>query len=94
MHISVNRNQSRQETAKAAYQLPAGKNPTYSGEVWVFAEQEGGEINEASYELLGKARELATQVNAKVGAVLVGQNNPKLPRVDLIWSRQSLHDSK
>ena len=69
-----------QETAKVAYQLPAGKNPTYSGEVWVFAEQEGGEINEASYELLGKARELATQVNTKVGAVLVGQNNPELPR--------------
>jgi electron transfer flavoprotein alpha subunit len=69
----------RQETAKVAYQLQAGKIPTYSGEVWVFAEQEGGEINEASYELLGKARELATQIKTKVGAVLVGQNNPELP---------------
>jgi len=53
-------------------------NPTYRGEVWVFAEREGGEINQASYELLGKARELATQVNTKVGAVLVGQNSLKL----------------
>ncbi len=68
-----------QETAKVTYSLPEGKNPTYSGEVWVFAEQEGGEINQASYELLGKARELATQVNTKVGAILVGQNDSKLP---------------
>lgn len=67
-----------QETAKATYQLPAGKNPTYPGEVWVFAEQEDGEINQASYELLGKAHELATQVNTKVGAVLVGQNSLEL----------------
>ena len=44
---------------------------------------EGGEINQVSYELLGKARELATQVNTKVGAILVGQNNPKLAK-DLI----------
>jgi len=46
----------------------------YSGEVWVFAEQGAGEINPVSYELLGKARELAAQVDAKVGAVLVGEN--------------------
>ena len=84
-----------QETAKVAYQLPAGKNPTYSGEVWVFAEQEGGEINEASYELLGKARELATQINTKVGAVLVGQNNPELPHSLISYGAdQSLHNSK
>lgn len=69
-----------QETAKVAYKLPAGKNPTYTGEVWVFAEQTGGEIDQASYELLGKARELAAQVNTKVGAVLVGQDGLKFTR--------------
>jgi electron transfer flavoprotein alpha subunit len=69
-----------QETAKATYQLPAGQRPTYPGEVWVFAEQEGGEIDDASYELLGKARQLAAQVNTKVGAVLVGRNDLKLQR--------------
>jgi len=69
-----------QETAKVAYQLPAGKNPTYPGEVWVFAEQEDSVISQASYELLGKACELAAQVNAKVGAVLVGQNSLKQSR--------------
>ncbi len=69
-----------QRTAKVAYQLPAGKNPAYTGDVWVFAEQEGGEINQASYELLGKAHELANQVKTKVGAILVGQNGLKLTR--------------
>ncbi|MGA9098982.1 MAG: FAD-binding protein [Methanotrichaceae archaeon] len=67
-----------QETVKAAYQLPAGKNPTYTGDVWVFAEREDGEISQASFELLGKARELAAQVRTKVGAVLVGQDGLKL----------------
>lgn len=69
-----------QETAKASYQLPAGKNPTYTGEVWVFAERDGGEIDHASLELLGKARELAAQVDAEVGAVLVGEDGLKLSR--------------
>jgi len=32
-----------QKTAKSAYRLPADRNPTYTGDVWVFAEQEGGE---------------------------------------------------
>ena len=44
----------------------------------MFAEQEDGEINQASFELLGKARELADQVRTKVGAVLVGQDGLKL----------------
>jgi electron transfer flavoprotein alpha subunit len=67
-----------QEKAKATYRLPEGKSPTYKGEVWVFAEQEGGEINQASYELLGKAQDLASQVNTKVGAVLVGRDGRDL----------------
>jgi len=67
-----------QKTAKSAYRLPADRNPTYTGDVWVFAEQEGGEVNQVTYELLGKARELADQVSAKVGAVLVGQDSRKL----------------
>lgn len=68
-----------QGTSREAYQLPAGKNATYKGEVWVFAEAEGGEINPASCELLGKARELADQVKTKVGAVLVGRKDLRLP---------------
>ncbi len=46
---------------------------TRSGEVWVFAEQEGGKLAEVPFELLGKARELADELGVKVGAVLLGE---------------------
>ena len=42
------------------------------GEVWVFAEQEEGKLSEIPFELLGKARELASKLGVKVGAVLMG----------------------
>ena len=45
---------------------------TQSGEVWVFAEQEGGKLSGIAFELLGKARELADKLGVKVGAVLMG----------------------
>ena len=41
-------------------------------EVWVFAEQENGQLNSVALELLGRARELADTLNAGVGAVLLG----------------------
>ncbi|MBW1819826.1 MAG: electron transfer flavoprotein subunit alpha [Deltaproteobacteria bacterium] len=40
--------------------------------VWVFAEQRDGELNKVSFELLGKARELAGELNEEVSAVLLG----------------------
>ena len=43
------------------------------GEVWVFAEQEEGKLSDVPFELLGKARELATKLGVKVGAVLMGE---------------------
>lgn len=46
------------------------KNP--NGEVWVFAEQEDGKLQDVVLELCGKARELADQLGVKVGAVLPG----------------------
>lgn len=42
--------------------------------VWVFAEQRGGHLNRVSVELLGKAQELAKQLNDKVSAVLIGHH--------------------
>ena len=45
----------------------------YSG-VWVFAEQRAGQLSRVSVELLGKAQELAQQLNQKVAAVLIGHN--------------------
>ena len=44
-----------------------------NGEVWVFAEQEEGKLSDVPFELLGKARELATKLGVKVGAVLMGE---------------------
>jgi electron transfer flavoprotein alpha subunit len=41
-------------------------------EVWVFVEQEEGEIAPVSLELLGKARELARELDGQVHALLFG----------------------
>jgi electron transfer flavoprotein alpha subunit len=46
--------------------------PNRQGEVWVFAEQEDGALNEVVLELCGKARQLADQLGVKMGAVLPG----------------------
>ena len=46
--------------------------PNRQGEVWVFAEQEDGTLNDVSLELCGKAAELAGRLKVKTGAVLPG----------------------
>jgi electron transfer flavoprotein alpha subunit len=43
-----------------------------SKEVWVFIEQEAGEIASVSFELLAKARELAGKLDGRVCALLFG----------------------
>jgi electron transfer flavoprotein alpha subunit len=47
--------------------------PNRNGEVWVFAEQEDGNLSEVSLELCGKAREMADRLKVKLGAVLPGR---------------------
>ena len=42
------------------------------GEVWVFAEQRGGKIEETPLELMSKGRELADTLNVPLAAVLLG----------------------
>ena len=42
------------------------------GEVWVYAEQQDGELREVVLELCGKARELADELDVPAGAVLIG----------------------
>ena len=44
------------------------------GEVWVYAEQEDGQLHDVSLELCGKARELADRLGVRMGAVLPGAN--------------------
>lgn len=56
-------------TKKAAYDL-AGRSPSYNGEVWIFAERDGGSVRQVAFELLGRACELAGPLNERVGAVL------------------------
>ncbi|MGD0655664.1 MAG: electron transfer flavoprotein subunit alpha/FixB family protein [Thermoguttaceae bacterium] len=46
--------------------------PNRQGEVWVYAEQEDGSLNDVSLELCGKARELADRLGVKTGVVLPG----------------------
>ncbi len=55
--------------ADEAYALD-GREPTYRGELWVFAEREGEAVRSVSLELLGKVRRLADSLGEKVGAVL------------------------
>ena len=43
-------------------------------DIWVFAEQDNGELKSVALELLGKGRELADELGQRLCAVLVGSN--------------------
>jgi electron transfer flavoprotein alpha subunit len=75
--------ESEEKEEAPKYQFAEGTKSSYSGEIWVFAEQEKGELNTACFELLGKATELAKILGEKVGAVLVGHDVKNLAK-DLI----------
>jgi len=45
-----------------------------NGEVWVFAEQHGGRLEETPIELMSKARRLADTLGVKLAAALLGNN--------------------
>jgi electron transfer flavoprotein alpha subunit len=47
--------------------------PSYTGEVWVVAEHSNETIHPATFELIGKARELADSLETKVGVCLAGE---------------------
>lgn len=44
------------------------------GQVWVFAEQHAGKLEDTPIELMGRARQLADKLSVEVGAVLLGDN--------------------
>jgi electron transfer flavoprotein alpha subunit len=46
--------------------------PSFEGEVWVMAEHSDGVIHPATFELTGKARELADSLETKVGVCIAG----------------------
>jgi len=45
-----------------------------NGDVWVFAQQHNGKLNDVSLELLSKGRELADQLKVPLAAALLGQD--------------------
>ncbi len=55
----------------------------YKG-IWVFIEQKNGKVQSVSYELLGKAHELAKKLNCQVSGVLIG-NKMDDQLDELIW---------
>ncbi|MCK9431904.1 MAG: FAD-binding protein [Candidatus Omnitrophica bacterium] len=57
------------EKTPAKCELPDIKD--YKG-VWVFIEQKNGKVQSVSYELLGKAQELAKKLDTTVSGVLIG----------------------
>jgi len=59
------------ERPDATCALPDIKD--YKG-IWVFIEQKKGKVQSISYELLGKASELAKKLNTQVSAVLIGHD--------------------
>ena len=55
----------------------------YKG-IWVFIEQKNGKVQSVSYELLGKAQELAKKLSCQVSGVLIGHKlDEQLD--ELIW---------
>ncbi len=42
------------------------------GEIWIFAEEEGGRLADSAIELVGKAKELADSLGVALAAVLLG----------------------
>ena len=44
--------------------------PTFKGEVWIVAEHSDGVVHPATFELIGKARDLADSLETKVGVCL------------------------
>ncbi|MCM8796817.1 MAG: 4Fe-4S binding protein, partial [Candidatus Omnitrophica bacterium] len=59
------------EKTPAKCELPDTKG--YKG-IWVFIEQKKGKVQSVSYELLGKARELADKLDTDVSSVFIGHN--------------------
>ena len=50
------------------------------GEVWIFAEQHAGKIEETPLELMSKARQLADTLGVQMAAVLLGDNVKELSK--------------
>lgn len=68
---------------KETKEAPTAHLKEYKG-IWVFIEQKKGKVQSVSYELLGKARELAGKLSTQVSGVLIG-NDLDDQLDELIW---------
>jgi electron transfer flavoprotein alpha subunit len=68
---------------KTVCDLP-GNLKDYKG-IWVFIEQKNGKVQSVSYELLGKAQELAKKLNCEVSGVLISDKQVEDQLDELIF---------
>jgi electron transfer flavoprotein alpha subunit len=61
------------------------------GEVWVFAEQHNGRLEDTPIELLSKARHLADNLKVKLAAVLLGDGTGELPERLIQYGADKVH---
>ena len=65
--------------------------PSFRGEIWVVAEHNDGVIHPATFELVGKARDLAASLETKVGVALVGFGVEKLARELIVGGADNVY---
>ena len=61
------------------------------GEVWVFAEQNNGKLEDTPIELLGKARQLADKLGVKLAAVLLGDKVKELAKTLIYYGADKVY---
>jgi len=64
---------------------------SYSGDVWVVAEHNGRTIHQATFELIGKARQLASCLQVKTGVVLPGDGIEHMARELIAYGADNVY---
>ena len=59
--------------------------------VWVFVEQEEGKVHPVSWELLGKARELAEDLSGEVEALVLGQGVELIAKEAITYGAEKVY---
>jgi electron transfer flavoprotein alpha subunit len=72
--VKLMEGQLHENTVRELVKGFANMQPYYDGDVWVTAEHDGPKIHSSTFELIGKARELADSLHKKVGVVLAGSD--------------------
>jgi len=60
-------------------------------EIWVFGQQVGNDVAKVSLELLGKAKELAPKLGARVVSVLIGNRLDKLIDILSVYGTEKIY---